>query len=53
MRAHAISTHAADGGGVAFFAHVGGFVFGMLVTLALVNAGRLSSRSSAGLPTPI
>ena len=40
------------GGGVAFFAHVGGFVFGMLVTLALVNAGRLTSRSSAGVPTP-
>ena len=40
-----------SGGGVAFFAHVGGFVFGMLVTLALVNAGRLSSRSSAGVPT--
>ena len=40
-----------NGGGVAFFAHVGGFVFGMLVTLALVNAGRLSSRSGAGVPT--
>jgi membrane associated rhomboid family serine protease len=42
-----------SGGGVAFFAHVGGFVFGWLVTLALVNAGRLSSSSSSGLPTPI
>ncbi len=40
-----------SGGGVAFFAHVGGFVFGWLVTLALVNAGRLSSSSSSGLPT--
>jgi rhomboid family protein len=39
-------------GGAAFFAHVGGFVYGMLVTLALVNVGRLSSRSSAGVPTP-
>ena len=29
----------ANGGGVAFFAHVGGFVFGVLVTLAL-NASR-------------
>jgi biotin transporter BioY len=35
------------------FAHVGGFVFGWLVTLALVNAGRLSSSSRSGLPTPI
>ena len=41
-----------SGGGVAFFAHVGGFVFGWLVTLALVNAGRLSSSSRSGLPTP-
>jgi len=43
----------ANGGGVAFFAHVGGFVFGWLVTLALVNAGRLSSSSSSGLPRPV
>ena len=42
-----------SGGGVAFFAHVGGFVFGWLVTLALVNAGRLSSQNSSSLPTPI
>jgi membrane associated rhomboid family serine protease len=26
-----------SGGGVAFFAHVGGFVFGVLVTLAMVR----------------
>jgi membrane associated rhomboid family serine protease len=31
----------ANGGGVAFFAHVGGFVFGALVTIALLNAGRV------------
>jgi membrane associated rhomboid family serine protease len=31
----------ANGGGVAFFAHVGGFVFGVGVTYALVNRGRL------------
>jgi membrane associated rhomboid family serine protease len=31
----------ANGGGVAFFAHVGGFVFGLLVTLLLAGAGRL------------
>src|SRR6476620_1977449 len=41
-----------SGGGVAFFAHVGGFVFGWLVTLALVNAGRLSSSNSSTLATP-
>jgi membrane associated rhomboid family serine protease len=32
----------ANGGGVAFFAHVGGFVFGMLLTLALLKAGRIA-----------
>src|SRR6516165_1154896 len=31
----------ANGGGVAFFAHVGGFVFGLLVTAILVRAGRI------------
>jgi rhomboid family protein len=32
----------ANGGGVAFFAHVGGFIFGLLVTGLLVRAGRLA-----------
>jgi len=36
-----LTSAAANGGGVAFFAHVGGFAFGALVTLALVNAGRV------------
>jgi membrane associated rhomboid family serine protease len=36
----------ANGGGVAFFAHVGGFVFGFLVASALVSAGRLSGRGA-------
>jgi membrane associated rhomboid family serine protease len=31
----------ANGGGVAFFAHVGGFIFGVVVTVALMNVGRL------------
>jgi membrane associated rhomboid family serine protease len=31
----------ANGGGVAFFAHVGGFIFGLLVAIALTNAGRV------------
>jgi len=31
----------ANGGGVAFFAHVGGFVFGLLVAKALTSTGRV------------
>jgi membrane associated rhomboid family serine protease len=31
----------ANGGGVAFFAHVGGFVFGLVVALALRNVGHV------------
>jgi membrane associated rhomboid family serine protease len=34
----------ANGGGVAFFAHVGGFVFGFLAASLLVRSGRLSGR---------
>ena len=33
----------AHGGGVAFFAHVGGFVFGVVATLALASSGRISA----------
>ena len=36
----------ANGGGVAFFAHVGGFVFGVLVAVALARAGRLAPQDS-------
>jgi membrane associated rhomboid family serine protease len=36
----------ANGGGVAFFAHVGGFVFGSVVAFALLNSGRV------GQPAP-
>ena len=35
---------AANGGGVAFFAHVGGFIFGVVVTLLLEQAGRIGSQ---------
>jgi rhomboid family protein len=35
----------AHGGGVAFFAHVGGFVFGLLVATVLAKSGRLNLRS--------
>jgi membrane associated rhomboid family serine protease len=36
----------ANGGGVAFFAHVGGFVFGFVVASLLVRSGRLSGRGA-------
>jgi membrane associated rhomboid family serine protease len=39
----------AHGGGVAFFAHVGGFAFGALVTWILAGSGRLSLRSEEPL----
>jgi membrane associated rhomboid family serine protease len=32
----------ANGGGVAFFAHVGGFIFGLLVTWLLARAGQVA-----------
>src|SRR6201989_2759188 len=38
----------ANGGGVAFFAHVGGFVFGALVTLLLTNTGRIAPQDRSG-----
>jgi membrane associated rhomboid family serine protease len=31
-----------EGGGVAFFAHVGGFVFGLVVTWLLARAGQVA-----------
>ena len=34
----------ADGGGAAFFAHVGGFLFGLLITRLLVGAGQITPR---------
>jgi membrane associated rhomboid family serine protease len=36
----------ANGGGVAFFAHVGGFIFGAIVAIALINAGRVQARDN-------
>jgi hypothetical protein len=40
----------ANGGGVAFFAHVGGFIFGALVTLALTSAGRVVPQDGLAAP---
>jgi membrane associated rhomboid family serine protease len=42
----------ANGGGTAFFAHVGGFVFGALVSLALASAGRVVPQDGAVLRAP-
>jgi membrane associated rhomboid family serine protease len=38
----------AHGGGVAFFAHVGGFVFGYIVARILVRSGHLDMRGDVG-----
>jgi len=35
----------ANGGGVAFFAHVGGFIFGWIVARVLTGAGRIAPQS--------
>ena len=45
-----LASASANGGGVAFFAHVGGFVFGVAVTWALLNAGRVVPQSTRGRP---
>ena len=42
-----LSPASANGGGIAFFAHVGGFVFGAVVTLILLNAGRVVLQTTA------
>jgi membrane associated rhomboid family serine protease len=44
---------AANGGGVAFFAHVGGFIFGVIVTLVLSRAGQVNARDgTAAVSSP-
>src|SRR5689334_976885 len=44
----------ANGGGVAFFAHVGGFIFGLVTIRLLTGAGRVEEPSpdSASIPGP-
>jgi len=39
---------AANGGGVAFFAHVGGFVFGAIVAWLLTGAGLVAPQDRSG-----
>ncbi len=41
-------TDPTGGGGVAYFAHVGGFVFGWIVTRVLTGAGRIAARAPSG-----
>jgi hypothetical protein len=43
----------ANGGGVAFFAHVGGFVFGVAVAMLLLNAGRVATQDDRALGATI
>ena len=51
------SSHPEPGGGVAFFAHIGGFVFGVLTVHSSPSAGRCGpqyddrSRSTSGAPS--
>jgi membrane associated rhomboid family serine protease len=40
---------AANGGGVAFFAHVGGFLFGVIVTLVLARLGQVAGQDRTAL----
>jgi hypothetical protein len=47
LEAHdALFTASAEGSGVAFFAHIGGFVFGWLVARALLDAERIRPQSA-------
>jgi len=43
---------AANGGGVAFFAHVGGFVFGVIAARVLVSAGQVRAPEGGGALRP-
>jgi membrane associated rhomboid family serine protease len=45
-----LASASANGGGVAFFAHVGGFAFGAAVTAALLSAGRVVPQSLVRRP---
>jgi len=43
-----LASASANGGGVAFFAHVGGFAFGAIATLLLLGAGKVVPQSTSG-----
>jgi membrane associated rhomboid family serine protease len=41
----------ANGGGVAFFAHVGGFVFGVIATVVLTRTGQIEPQDRSTVLT--
>ncbi len=43
----------AHGGVVAFFAHVGGFVFGVIVAMVLARAGRIAPQGGTAVLRPL
>jgi membrane associated rhomboid family serine protease len=43
----------ANGGGVAFFAHVGGFLFGVVVAQLLTSAGRVVPQGGIPVRVPV
>jgi membrane associated rhomboid family serine protease len=44
IEVNGLNAATSDGGGVAFFAHIGGFVFGVLVAFALSRSGYAARR---------
>ena len=46
-----LTSASANGGGVAFFAHSGGFAFGAAVTAGLLHGGRIVPQSTSRRPT--
>ena len=49
----ALFTASAEGSGVAFFAHIGGFVFGWLLARALSRAGRIDPQPVPHRSAPV
>jgi membrane associated rhomboid family serine protease len=50
---YALSAPAAEGSGVAFFAHIGGFVVGWIVARALLDTRRILPQSTARPSAPV
>ena len=48
IEVNGLNTATSDGGGVAFFAHIGGFVFGLLIAFALSRTGRVDANPDPG-----
>jgi membrane associated rhomboid family serine protease len=49
---YGVFSSTANGGGVAFFAHVGGFIFGLAVAKLLQTAGRIQPQDYGTLASP-